>query len=138
MRKSLAAGELPLGELRTATGTTEPRLLAFLHPGIAGEEALLAELVREVAVVTHQGAGNALHAGSGLTRIAAAVDQDLHVDAFPHATVLQRRDHRVAVLVDREELRQLALVDRELARAGADSHAGPRRFAAAGSRGGAR
>ena len=56
----------------------------------------------EVAVVAHQGPGDALHAGAGLAGAAAAVDADDHVDAVAHARVLQRRDHRVAVLLDRE------------------------------------
>ena len=128
-------GALPLRELRAAAGAVQAGLLAFFHAGVAGQEVLLAELGVEVAVVPHQGAGDALHAGAGLAGAAAAVDANDHVDAVAHAAVLERRDDRVAILLDRKIVFQLALVDRELAAAGANSHAGDRGFAATGSEG---
>ena len=60
---------LSLRELRTATGAAETVLLAFLHPGIAGEEAGVAELLH------HARSGSAGCAGAA----GAAGDQRLAV-----------------------------------------------------------
>jgi len=49
--------------------------------------------------------------------------------------MIERRDHRIAVLLDLEKVFQLAIVDGELAAAGANSHACDRGFAATGSKG---
>ena len=89
----------------------------------------------EVAVVLHQRPGDALHAGTGLTGRAAAVDADGHVDRVADFAVLQRGDHGVAVLGNAEELFEFAVVDGDLAAAGLDAHAGDRGLATASAEG---
>ena len=74
--ESQSRAQLTLRELRATASTAETWLLAFFHTRIARQEALLAELGVQVAVVLHQGAGNALHAGAGLARAAAAVNAE--------------------------------------------------------------
>src|SRR5882672_2927933 len=135
MEEISAKRQLPLGELRAASSTAKTGLLALFHAGVSGQEALLAELFRQVTVVSQQGAGNALQTGASLSRVAAAMDLNSHVDAVTDAAMLQRSKNRRAVLVDREEVGQLALVDRELALAGANPHAGHRCLPATSSQG---
>jgi hypothetical protein len=129
------SGELPLGELRTATGTAETWFLAFFHAGVASQEALLTELFGEIAVVSQEGPSDALHTGPGLARVAAAVNRDSYVDTIFYARVLKGREHRRAVLIDREKVVELSLVDRELALTGANANARDGGLAAAGSQG---
>src|SRR5262249_3608680 len=126
---------LTLRELGAATGAAQTWLLPLFHTSIAGQEALLAELLGEVAVVPHQSAGDALHASAGLTGAAAAVNANHNVDAIANAGMLQRSHHCVLVLNDWEVVCELALVDRQLAAAGANPHAGDRGFAATSSEG---
>src|SRR3954468_6978772 len=90
--------KLTLRELRSTAGAAETRLLAFLHTSVACQEALLAKLLRQVAVVLHQSTRNALHAGARLTSAAAAVNQDHDIHIAAHSSVLQRSDDRVAIL----------------------------------------
>ena len=127
--------KLPLRELRAAAGAVEAGLLAFFHAGIPRKEMLLTEFVREIAVVAHQRPGDALHAGAGLPGAAAAMDANHHVHAVPHTRMIQRGNDCISVLWNGEVVLQGALVDRELATAGANSHAGNGGFAAAGSEG---
>ena len=65
----------------------------------------------------------------------AAVDEDAYVDTIANTGVLERRDDGVAILLNLEEVFELAVIDRELAAAGTNSHAGDRGFAATGSEG---
>src|SRR5262249_12001189 len=87
------------------------------------------------AVVPHQGTGDALHTGARLAGAATAMDANHHVDAIANASMLERRDHGILVLDNREVVRQLTIVDRQLAAAGANPHAGNRGFAATSSEG---
>jgi hypothetical protein len=127
--------ELALRELRSTAGAAKTWLLALLHTSIAGQEALFAELFRKIAIVLHQCPGDALHAGPSLARAATAVDEDHHVHIVTHAGMLQRGKYRVAVLLHLEKVFERSLIDSELAAAGANSHAGNRGLAAAGSKG---
>jgi hypothetical protein len=133
-RDSLA-NALALRELRTAAGTVQTWLFALFHTSVASQEALLTQLRIQVAVVLHECPGDALKAGPGLACAAATVNQNPHVDGSTHAGVLERRDNRVAILLDLEEVFELAVVDRELAATGANPHTGDGGLAAASSQG---
>jgi hypothetical protein len=126
---------LTLRELRATAGTAETWLLPLFHAGVAGQEALLAKLLGKVAVVSHQSAGDALHAGTSLTGAAAAMDADHDIDTIANAGMLERSYDSVLILKDREIMCELALVDRQFAAAGANPHAGDRGFTATSSEG---
>src|SRR5262245_9174127 len=80
--------ELPLGELRTATGAAEAVLLPFLHASVAGHHVGLAERLFGRAVELQEGPGDPQFAGPGLAGHAAAGARDREVDALH----LARRD----------------------------------------------
>src|SRR3954452_20078427 len=131
--KSLGAVFTPsksaLAELRALTGLLQTGLAALLDPGVAGEEATALEVAAELGVDLGERAGDAVANRPGLAADAAAVDADEDVDVAlvpgDHERLL---DHRL-VQRPREELLEVALVDRDLAVAGQQGDAGDRALA---------
>ena len=73
---SICEGGLTLRELEATAGAGLAVLLAFDLPGVACQEALLAENILEVGVIADEGAGDAEADGLGLPHDAAARDAD--------------------------------------------------------------
>src|SRR5438105_377726 len=71
--------ELALGVLWRLAGALEAVLLPLLDTGVAGEKAALAHDRAQGLIHAHEGAGDAVADGAGLTGMAPADDLDDHV-----------------------------------------------------------
>src|SRR5688572_24663644 len=115
---------LALRVLDASTRAAEAVLLALLHARIAGQQALLAELLFERRIGLHEGAGDAEADRAGLAGEAAAGARDEEVEAPGGAGLVDGLDGVVAVLFREEVLVQGPAVHRD--DAGAGRHADAR------------
>src|SRR6478672_11275828 len=124
LRSVVIAFGSALAELRPLARLLEAGLAALLDPRVARQEAAALQLAAQLGVDIGQCPGDPVADGAGLAADSAAMDPDPNVDA---AFVAGRRerltDHR-AVQRPREELIQLAAVDRDLAVSGNQDDAG--------------
>lgn len=124
---------LSFAELDAATGTTQTRLLSFLHAGIAGQEATIAKCVMECFVKTDQCTGQSHADGTALAGQAATADADDHVNFVSQLNSGQRFDHGLLVLVVHKVLVEWTPVDGDFAIALANTDASDAAFASAGT-----
>src|SRR3954451_17880301 len=123
---------LPLAELRALARLLQAGLLAFLRPGVAGEEASALELAAQVGIGLEQRARDAVAQRAGLGGHAAAVHAGDDVHAVLVADGLERLADR-ALEGGAWEVRVEGLaVDRVRAVARLEGHSGDRRLALAG------
>ena len=107
--------------------------LPLTHAGIAGKEAFGLECGSQFGIVQKQGAGNAEPDGFSLASCAAALNIDAHVKLLSVLGDLKRFVDDHAVFIDREIGFHVAMIYRDLARAGLDADAGSGALAPAGS-----
>lgn len=108
-------------------------LLALDFTGVAGHEACLAQFRLQRFVVLHQRAGDAQADGAGLAGDAAAGGRHSDVEGFGVLGQLQRLAHDHATGFAAEELVQRTTIDRDVASALAQEHAGGGGLATAGA-----
>src|SRR5512143_1771924 len=130
----LEVKRLALAELEPAAGALLSVLLALLDPRVAGQEAGLLELAPQLGVELAQGPRDAVADRPGLRADAAAVDRGHDVEAVVRLGDRERLlDDLLQGFDAAEVLVEAAVVQLELARAGAEVDAGDRGLALAGS-----
>ena len=92
-RLARPARRLSLGVLRRFAGFVQPDFLALHFSGIAGHKASLSQRASKRLIVAHQGPGNAMPNGAGLTGTATAGDADRYVDLILKFCRLKRLAH---------------------------------------------
>src|SRR4051794_15744616 len=135
MRGMYRALRSALGVLRRLAGLLETGLLALDDAGVTREQpGLLERRAVGLGVDRVEAAGHAEAQGAGLTGDAAAVDAGDDVEATLELEVRERLVHDLLVQLVGEVVVQRAAVDRPLAGAGDDAHAGDGLLATAGGR----
>lgn len=121
-----------LGELEAGAGTGTTGLFAFLHPRIAGEEALGLDQLAVLGVEKGERAGDRMADRDGLRVLATAFDDGFHVELVDHVQGLERRDDGVLEVDRREVILEGNAVDGHFPGSFADPDVGDRSLAAAG------
>jgi len=124
---------LALGELEALAGAFLTVLLAFVLPGVTGEEASLFEGRAKLCVESDQRAGKTKANGPGLPGDAAAMGQHQNIETITLFGENERQFGRNTGAFRGEVVLKCTAIDRELARSGTEENTGDAGFAATGS-----
>src|SRR5262245_53190560 len=114
---------LTLAKLESLTRARQTVLLPFLDPGIGRQQSILLELLAQLGVELHQGAGNAEPHGTRLPIDATTVYGRENVELLPGLGQQQRTTNLRAQRVCREVTIELAVIDSNGALAWAEENA---------------
>src|SRR5687767_10774899 len=115
---------LTFAELEALARASHTVLLAFLDARVGRQEAVLLQLFAQLGVEGDERARDSELDGAGLAVDAAASHGREHVELLAHFRQQQRPLHLRAQGVGRKVALELAMVDGDGARAGAEEHAG--------------
>ena len=124
---------LTLAELSSAASAVKTWLLAFLHAGIASQEAVVTQRLEVLFAQSAQGAGDTHANRARLACQPTATDADKHVHAVRLANMSECLQYILLVLVGREEDFEWFAVNDDLAGAWAEAYACHSGLAAAGT-----
>lgn len=116
------AQRLTLRELCSAACTTKTVLFALLHTRVACEEPVISEGWEILFAEADQGTSNTHSDRTGLAHRTATSNSNEHINLISLTNVVERLHDQTSFCIGHEVLFELAIIDRNLSSAWADSH----------------
>jgi hypothetical protein len=125
--------QLAFAELGTAASTVKTGLLAFLHAGIASQEAIVSQRLEVLIAHPQQGTSDSHADRSRLTGQTTTADANRHIDAVGLTDVSQRLQYILLVLGGWKEYFERLAVDDNFTASCAETNPSYRRLATTGA-----